>query len=131
MTAVLDAWAVLALLRDETGAAEVERSVEGGGAVISWMNLGEVFYIVACEGSEAEAAAAVERVRASVRTLEVDADLVLAAARVKAHHAVSYADAFAVALAERLRRPLITGDPEILALNREVDVIDPREGHDR
>ena len=98
--------------------------------MISWMNLGEVFYIVAREGSEAEAAAAVERVRASVRTLEVDADLVLAAARVKAHHAVSYADAFAVALAERLRRPLITGDPEILALDRELDVIDPREGHD-
>ena len=43
---------------------------------------------------------------------------------------VSHADAFAVALAERLRRPLITGDPEILALDREVDVIDPREGHD-
>lgn len=94
------------------------------------MNLGEVFSILAREGSEAEAAAAVERVRGSVTTHEVDADLVLAAARLKARHAVSYADAFAVALAERLRRPLITGDPEILALDRGLDVIDPREGID-
>jgi predicted nucleic acid-binding protein len=94
------------------------------------MNLGEVFYILAREGSEAQAAAAVERVRGSVTAHDVDADLVLAAARVKARHAVSYADAFAVALAERLRRPLVTGDPEILALDRDLDVIDPRDGRD-
>jgi predicted nucleic acid-binding protein len=98
--------------------------------VISWINLGEVFYIVARTGSEGEAAAAVEQVRGSVRTEKVDADLVLDAARVKARHALSYADAFAVALAERLRLPLITGDPEILALDRDVAVLDPRDGLD-
>jgi predicted nucleic acid-binding protein len=119
----------LALLRDEPGAAEIERSVESGGAVISWINLGEVFYILARVGSEAEAAAAVERVRGGVRTEHMDADLVLEAARVKARHALSYADAFAVALAERLRLPLVTGDPEILALDRDVEVVDPRGGH--
>jgi predicted nucleic acid-binding protein len=121
----------LALLRDEPGAAEIERSVESGGAVISWINLGEVFYILARASSEAEAAAAVERVRGTVRTQDVDADLVLGAARLKARHALAYADAFAVALAERLRLPLITGDPEILTLDRAVEVLDPRAGLDR
>lgn len=124
---MLDAWAVLALLRDEPGASEIERSVESGGAVISWINLGEVFYIVARSTSEAAAAAAVERVRGSVRTADVDEDLVVDAARVKARHTLSYADAFAVALAERVRLPLITGDPEILALDRDVEVVDPRD----
>jgi ribonuclease VapC len=68
----------------------------------------------------------VEQVKGSVRTEGVDGDLVLEAARVKARHTLSYADAFAVALAERLRVPLITGDPEILAMDRELEVLDPR-----
>lgn len=123
---VLDAWAVLALLRDEPGAAEIERAVSAGGAVISWINLGEVFYVEARIAGEAAAAAAVERVRLALRAEPVDADLVLGAARVKARHPLSYADAFAVALAERLRLPLMTGDPEITALDRELAVIDPR-----
>jgi predicted nucleic acid-binding protein len=94
--------------------------------VISWINLGEVFYIEARVAGEAAAAAAVERVRDNVRAEDVDAELVLGAARVKARHALSYADAFAVALAERFRLPLMTGDPEIAALDRELSVIDPR-----
>jgi predicted nucleic acid-binding protein len=116
----------LALLRDEPGAAEIERAVDGGGAMISWINLGEVFYIEARIAGEAAAAAAVERVRDSVRAEDVDVELVLGAARVKARHALSYADAFAVALAERLRLSLMTGDPEIVALERELRVVDPR-----
>lgn len=114
------------MLRDEPGAAEIERVVASGGAVISWINLGEVFYIESRVTGEAAAAAAVERVRGSVRAEDVGRALVLAAARVKARHAVSYADAFAVAMAERLRLPLMTGDPEIVALDHEVRVIDPR-----
>lgn len=94
--------------------------------MISWVNLGEVFYIEARIAGEAAAGAAVERVRDSVRAEDVDGELVLAAARVKARHALSYADAFAVALAERVRLPLMTGDPEIVALDRELMVIDPR-----
>lgn len=62
-----------------------------------------------------------------MRAEDVDFELVLGAARVKARHALSYADAFAVALAERLRLPLMTGDPEIVALDRELNVIDPRD----
>ena len=94
--------------------------------MISWINLGEVFYIEARIAGEAAAAAAVERVRHSVRAEDVDVELVLGAARVKARHALSYADAFAVTLAERLRLPLMTGDPEIVALERELRVVDPR-----
>ena len=119
---------MLALLRDEAGAAAVERAVEEGGAAISWINLGEVFYIEARVAGEAAAAAAIERVRSAVRAEHVDRDLVLRAARLKARCALSYADAFAVALAERLRLPLMTGDSEILALERELRVIDPRAG---
>lgn len=123
---VVDSWAVLALLRDEPGAAAVDRAVAAGTAVISWINLGEVFYVVARVAGEAAAGRAVAAVRRRTRVVDVDPGLVLDAARVKARHAVAYADAFAVALAERLRLPLMTGDPEILALDRPLEVVDPR-----
>jgi predicted nucleic acid-binding protein len=37
---------------------------------------------------------------------------ILAAAHVKAHHPISYADAFAVALAQEMDASVVTGDPE-------------------
>ncbi|MDQ3934246.1 MAG: type II toxin-antitoxin system VapC family toxin [Actinomycetota bacterium] len=123
---VLDSWAVIALLRAEPGGPEIARRVAGGQAVISWINVGEVFCVVARRLGEAAARGAVDSLTETVRAVDVDADLVLDAARVKARHPLSYADAFAVALAERLRMPLLTGDPEILALDRAVQVVDPR-----
>jgi len=44
--------------------------------------------------------------------------LVLEAGRVKPAHPVSYADAFAVATARLEHAPVVTGDPEIIALAR-------------
>lgn len=113
-------------MNDEPGAEAVERAIADGGAAISWINLGEVLYIESRAAGESAAAAAVEALRRQIETCDVDADLVLHAARIKARHRLSYADAFAVALAERHRVPVMTGDPEILALDREVTVIDLR-----
>ncbi|MFN8201894.1 MAG: PIN domain-containing protein [Solirubrobacteraceae bacterium] len=56
----------------------------------------------------------------------LDEEPVLSASRLKARGGISYADCFAVATAQRHRLPLVTGDPEILALDGEVEVIDPR-----
>jgi predicted nucleic acid-binding protein len=44
--------------------------------------------------------------------LEVSRDLILDAAHIKAHHLISYADAFAVASAIRESAIVLTGDPE-------------------
>lgn len=117
---------MLALLRDEPAAPLIDRAVREGGAVMSWINLGEVFYIEARIVGEGAAAAVVEQVRRAVSVEDVDSTLVIGAARLKARHPLSYADAFAVALANRLSLPLMTGDPEILALDGEARVIDLR-----
>ena len=45
------------------------------------------------------------------------------AEQVKAHHAVSYADAFAIALAQEKEAPVITGDPEFEKVEYLVKVI--------
>ena len=43
---------------------------------------------------------------------EASEERILAAAWIKASHAISYADSFAVQLAQELKAALVTGDPE-------------------
>jgi len=76
---------------------------------------------------EDRAKSAVDAIRRAVVTELPDEALILAAAGVKTNHAISYADCFAVATAERQRRPLLTGDPELVQLARPgLEVIDLR-----
>ena len=44
MTVVLDSWAVPSFLQDGAGAEQVDKELERR-PVMSWINLGEVFYI--------------------------------------------------------------------------------------
>jgi predicted nucleic acid-binding protein len=53
-----------------------------------------------------------------IQLAEVNMDRVLAAASVKAHNAISYGDAFAVALAQELSAAVVTDDPESKRLSR-------------
>lgn len=97
------------------------------GSVVSWINLGEVIYNEAARVGADRAESTVMQVAEVVHAEEPDADLVRAAAIVKANHRVSYADAFAVVTAERHELPLLTGDREIIAMNRaSLAVIDLR-----
>jgi PIN domain nuclease of toxin-antitoxin system len=113
-SAVLDSWAVLAVLNDEPAAARVQPIIDDGGAVMSWINLGEVYYQTIRRRDERRARTAVDAIRRQLRVEEPDREIVLAAARVKANGKMSYADAFCVATAQRHRLPIYTGDPEIL-----------------
>jgi predicted nucleic acid-binding protein len=97
----------------------------GTGAMCS-VNLGEVLYAEARRLGRERALAGIEVLRRRLQIVEADWPLVRAAALVKARHRLSYADAFCVATAQRLRAPLWTGDPEILALADEVEVVDLR-----
>jgi predicted nucleic acid-binding protein len=123
---VLDAWAVLALLRGEPAGARVEQAVATGRGVASWINLGEVFYKEVRKVGEMRARGALSQVLANIRSEEPDRDLVLAAASIKVAGGLSYADCFALATAARHRAPLLTGDPEIIANAGDVEVVDLR-----
>jgi predicted nucleic acid-binding protein len=114
LTDCLDSWAILRWLEGiEPAASRVERSLETR-PVMSWINLGEVFYVVS-------RAAGAERARAVVVDLRhrIHLDLptesrVLEAAAIKARFALAYAAAFAIATAAAHGASLLTGDPEIL-----------------
>jgi ribonuclease VapC len=57
-----------------------------------------------------------------IRVVDADRELKFAAAHIKAGHALSYADAFAAALARNLNAVLITGDPEFRSVESLVRV---------
>jgi ribonuclease VapC len=96
---------------------------------MSSINVGEVLYIETRAAGPAAAASAVEALGRRVDVRDADRELVFEAARIKAGHRVSYADAFAVALAERERAPLLTGDTEIAALRRPTLTLRDPRGH--
>lgn len=124
---MLDAWAVLALVRDEPAAERVEELIDSGGTTISAVNLGEVLYTLVRSHGLDRATKIANGVRQTVETVYPDWLLVEAAALVKSRGGLSYADSFCVATALRHNAPIATGDPEILALDGSVELIDLRE----
>lgn len=120
---VLDAWAILAFLQKEEPAAWrvrqwLERAAQGSVQVFaSIINLGEVYYRVGKVKGEEQARETFKDLQSLPLTVVPATDeAVLAAARFKIDHAVSYADAFAAATAQELNAVLVTGDPELLQL---------------
>jgi len=115
---VLDAVAVLAYLGDEEGAEKVEELLEKSerGEIklfINYVNLGEVYYIIARELGVAKANEAITIVkRWNMEFVGVDESIALIAARIKATHKLSYADAIAVATAIEKKGIIVTGDRE-------------------
>jgi predicted nucleic acid-binding protein len=124
--AVLDSWALLAYLRDEPPAERIQRAWLEEGAAICSLNLGEALYIRIRERGAESAEADIESARARMTVVDPDWPLISAAAEIKAHGGLSFADAFGLATAERLKEPLWTGDPEILDFDTEVELVDLR-----
>ncbi len=116
MTVVLDSWAVLRLLEGtEPAASRVQAELEGDSRpVMSWINLGEVFYVVRRLHGHEAAESVVRDLRPQLDLDLPDANRVLEAATIKADHAMAYADAFAAATALAHQATLLTGDPELL-----------------
>lgn len=126
---VLDTFAVMAYLQEEKG-QERERellvSAQKGNAVVrlSLINWGELVYTIEREQGTKVANQLVQDIDRGPFVLEqVSRGRIAAAARIKSSHSVSYADAFAIALAKELDATLVTGDPEFKALEKEIDIL--------
>ena len=125
---LLDSFALLAYLNDEPGRARVQEILALGKnhkcrLVISLINLGEVLYIT----ERTRGLPAAQTVQALVESLplellEASRDLILDAAHIKALHAVSYADAMAVASAIRENAIILTGDPEYKTVEELIQI---------
>lgn len=116
MKLALDSWAVLRLLEGiEPAASRVQAVLDEQAPVMSWINLGEVYYVVRRAQSKDEALSVVRDLRERVDLDLPSEQRVLEAAALKADHRIAYADAFAAATAIAHTATLLTGDPELLA----------------
>jgi ribonuclease VapC len=125
---VLDTWAVIAYLEDEPSGEKVEDLIataheEQIPIHMCVVNVGEVWYTVAREISVEDADASVKSLR-DLRIQFEDADwsITQEAARFKSRNRMSYADAFAAALAKIKKADLVTGDGEFKALEGEIKI---------
>jgi predicted nucleic acid-binding protein len=123
---VLDAYALLAYLKKEGGHTRVLDLMESGDTdlFINSINVGEVFYIIARARGIRAAEYFLTVILPSLPVMMLDNSLedVIAAARLKAVHALSYADCFAAATAIREQAPLVTGDPEFKKLGKQLQI---------
>jgi predicted nucleic acid-binding protein len=125
---VFDSWAILAYVQAEPGGAQVKSLLLETTEVrrplwISSINLGEVWYSLAQRNSPEYARRQLaELTQIGLERVDVDWPMVLQAADYKSRHKISYADAFAAALAKQRNAELVTGDRELRALDSEIKI---------
>ena len=132
-TRVFDSWPILEWMNRRQPATNMVESVldeaEAGIArlFMSAINVGEVYYFVRKQYSESLAESWRESSGILPMTIEVPtADEIWNAALLKGKFPISYADAFAAALALKHRCPLLTRDPDFRRVpNLELDWIGP------
>lgn len=117
---IVDAWALLAWVRDEQPAADsVRRALQAAedGTVslsMSWINAGEVYYMLSRKHGTKTAEDFLARLPSlPIRLVLPEEGDIVAAAKLKASYRISYADAFAAGLAIKEKAAVITGDPEL------------------
>jgi predicted nucleic acid-binding protein len=127
-THCLDACAVIAYLRQEPGAEVLKELIEHPSTFLAMhvCNLGEVYYDFFRDDGIGAAQTAWANTLALPLELRRDADdmFVQRVGVIKVTERVSFADAFALALSERLNLPLVTTD------HHEFDPIE-QKGHFR
>ena len=125
---VLDSWAVIAYLEDEAAAEKVANIIADAHEdqiplLMTVVNAGEVWYIVARETSANDADASIKQLRdVGVRFVDADWELAKAASYFKSRNKMSFADCFAAALAKQNKAHLATGDPEFKQIEQEIAI---------
>ena len=132
-TRVLDSWPVLEWIKEKQPVTDIVDNVLAEAALgtmqlfMSAINVGEVYYFVRKYQDEKLA----EVWRQSSGTLPITIEVptfddIWDAALLKGKYPIAYADAFAAALAQKHRYPLLTGDPDFRRVpNLELDWIGP------
>lgn len=122
-TFVLDSYALIGYLEDEPFAQWFQQILLSARKkqcklYLHAIQLGEVYYIILREQGKQIADLAYARIKDFPISLieTIDENLLLSAASIKASFPLSYADAFAAALAKIHDAVLLTGDPEFKIL---------------
>jgi ribonuclease VapC len=119
---------VIAYLEDEPAAEKIADIIadaheQGIPLLMTVVNAGEVWYIVAREASASDADASIKQLRdLGIDFVDVNWDLAKDAGHFKSRKKMSFADCFAAALARQRKAQLATGDPEFKHVEQEISV---------
>ena len=126
---VLDSFALIGFLENEKFASRIEMLLKNArqGKILVYLHaihLGEVYYITLREQGQDLADLVYARIKAfPIRYIDIiDDELLRKAAWLKANYPISYADAFAAALAIIHKSSLLTGDPEFKKLEKKEEI---------
>ncbi|MBS3944409.1 MAG: type II toxin-antitoxin system VapC family toxin [Melioribacter sp.] len=125
---VLDSYALIAYAEGEKGVDSVadilKESLSGKSEIfLCVINWGEMYYLALREGGKERAELYKNTfARYPITVIEANKELTLHAAQYKAFHKMSYADAFAAALAKLRKATLVTGDKEFKLLESEIKI---------
>jgi ribonuclease VapC len=129
-TKVLDSHALMTFFQGEPAAPVVKKILLDGEAgrhklLLCVVNWGEVYYSILRRTSPGVAETIAKEIAAmpiELIPVETDLHLVRQAAIYKATKKLSYADAFAAALAKVRNAELVTGDPEFKEVEGEIKI---------
>lgn len=123
---MLDSYALIGYLENEFFSDQIQKilnQARKGKAhlYLHVIHLGEIYYITLRNQGQDVADLAYSRIKSFPMELinYITEELLLAAATLKANYPISYADSFAAALAMINKCPLLTGDPEFKALEKQ------------
>ena len=126
---VLDSFALIGFLENEKFASRLEKLLKQArkGKTLVYLHalhLGEVYYITLREQNQNVADLACARIKSfPVRYIDIiDDELLQKAGWLKAIYPISYADAFAAAMAIIHNSSLLTGDPEFKKLEKKESI---------
>ena len=127
---VLDSYALIGYLENEHFADRIEqllKQAKKGDAslYLHALHLGEVYCITLRAQGSNLADLAYSRIKAFPLTFidQIDEELLLTAAALKANYPISHADSFAAALAKIKNCALLSGDPELKTLENEKVIV--------
>lgn len=127
---VLDSWAIIAYFEDEPAGAKVADLIADAHEhstplLMTVVNAGEVWYILARQTSESEADRSIAELNElGIEIREADWKMARNAAQFKSKHKMSFADGFAAALAVQEKGSvLVTGDKEFQQVVDQVKIL--------
>jgi len=126
---LLDSYALLAYLNKEDGFEKVcnvlaNAQKSGISVLMNELNVGETYYILYRNRGHGQAEYFLDTVLAGlpISMISNDFNAVISASKLKARHALSFADCFAVATAQRENAVILTGDPEFKNVDKIVNI---------
>ncbi|MCK5203238.1 MAG: type II toxin-antitoxin system VapC family toxin [Desulfobacterales bacterium] len=126
---LLDSYALLAYLNKEDGFEKVRNVLANAQksslpVLMNELNVGETYYILYRKRGHEQAEYFLDTILAGlpISMISNDFNAVISASKIKARNALSFADCFAVATAQRENAAILTGDPEFKNVEKLVKI---------